>query len=791
MSARILVLEDDPDLRDVLCDLLTHEGYEVADASRGEDAVALAARGPFDLVVADVRLEGMDGLDALARMRVHQPDVRSVIITGYSSEEQTIRAVRLGVGEYIKKPFSMQDFLERVNAQLAIGRRSEGQAASSRGLRRVAAWTLRSLAAHLDGADVGDRRESVGRIAATLARSLGLDDDAAAAAGMGAQVAILIALDEGDAVSGWDEHPMLAEVVVLVNERWDGEGPKGVAGPDIPLAARIAAVAMALALAQDEPSAAAAERLRQEDSGRFDPRVLDCLATAPPSASTEVSTRLRGLLSLGRALEARGDVEAAHRAFLQVVRDAAESREAVDARHRLAALAVAIGHLDDAERHAVTALEAARRLGPVTAAAAALEAGVALLSARPQRARHFLEDALQLSVDLRLDAVAARARLALGSLGAEGPFDEALQVLLQPEHAAERALSATWLLPFTLEQAGAASSPTAARAATLLARDFPAQVQRLLDQGVLSAAARRAAADALAGNGGETARVVLARLSVDAEADVRRAAGAALQQGAHAPEAPLLRAYAFGGFEVFRGETRVDERAWHTQKAKWLFAYLLAHAQRPVSDDRLIELFWDGDVEKGKRGVYAATSTLRRALDAGQEADASRNRWIMRVGSTLQIDPSVPRWHDLDALETAFAEARQLERGGHRAEALDRTRRAVSVYRGPYLEGCYFDWALERRERIEAEVLAALLRLAEAALEGGQVRQGVEHAVRVLEVDVCHQEACALAMQGYIAEGRPQEALRLFERVEKALKRDLALDPAIRLVELYHRARLG
>lgn len=791
MTARILVLEDDPDLRATLCEALGDEGHEVADAARGEDAVAMAARGPFDLVVVDIRMDGMDGLEALERMRVHQPHARSLVITGYSSEEQMMRAVRLGVGDYLKKPFSLRDFLERVSTLLSSTRQSETQAAASRQLRRMAVWALQSLAATLDGLDVGHRRESAGHHAAALAISLGLDAEAVIAIRIGALGAAIIALDDADALLGWDEHALLSEVIATIDERWDGRGPKGVAGSDIPLSARIAAVALALALAQDEPSATAAERLRQDQPGRFDPRVLGCMATSRPPPSGEVSSRLRGLLLLGRALEARGDREGAQRAFSWIVRDGAEAREAVDARHRLAALAVAAGHVDDAVRHADAALEVARRLGPVTAASAGLDAAVTLLSACPARAKDIVEETLLVAVDLHLEVIAARARLVLGSLGVDGPFEHALHVLSQPENTSERALSAHWLLPFTLERVGTTPSPAATRAAVLLVRDFPAHVQRLIDRGALSPAGRRAVAEALAGQGGEAARAVLARLGADPDAEVRRAAVASLQERSREAEVPLLRAHAFGGFEVYRGEVRIDESAWHTQKTKWLFAYLLAHAQRPVSDERIIELFWDGDVEKGKRGVYAATSTLRRVLDLAHESEGGRHRWIVRTGSMLQIDPAVPLWHDLDEFEKTLAEARQLERDGHGALSLDRLRRAVSVYRGPYLEGCYLDWALERRERIEAEVLAALMRLADFSLEAGQVSQAIEFAGRVLEVDACHQDACAIAMQGHVVQGRSQDAIRLFERVERSLKRELDVDPSIRLVELYHKARLA
>ncbi|MBM3462535.1 MAG: response regulator, partial [Armatimonadetes bacterium] len=309
VKTHILVLEDDPDLREELTDLLTEEGYAVSAAGRGEDAVRLAGEIPFDLVIADVRMDGMDGLEALERMRGQ--DSARMVITGYASEADSIRAIRLGVDEYLKKPFSMRDFLDRVAALLQQRRLNRERQEAERAARRLTRSALESLAGVLDGAD-GGARVRAGRLASLLASRLGLDREAASEVGTAALVASM-----GEAARIADADPRLRAVADAVEERWDGGGPEGLAGADIPLEARVTAVAVEAA----ERPPQAAESLAREFPGRFDPRVLEALGSITseePVAEADAS-RIRGLLSLGEALHGRGDGESARRAFRQVV----------------------------------------------------------------------------------------------------------------------------------------------------------------------------------------------------------------------------------------------------------------------------------------------------------------------------------------------------------------------------------------------------------------------------------------------------------------------------------------
>lgn len=116
--ARVLVVEDDPSMKNILVDTLEDEGHDVKSAGDGKLATSLTRNNTFDLVISDVRLPGMDGVEVLTELRNIQPGVKCIVITGYASEDTPARAIRLGVDDYLFKPFSLTYFLKIVDRVL-------------------------------------------------------------------------------------------------------------------------------------------------------------------------------------------------------------------------------------------------------------------------------------------------------------------------------------------------------------------------------------------------------------------------------------------------------------------------------------------------------------------------------------------------------------------------------------------------------------------------------------------------------------------------------------------------
>ena len=114
-NAKILVVDDDPDTRDLLSEVLEGEGYQVVAASGAEEALAAGKAAPFEVILSDIRLgPDLNGLDVLRAFKSIQPDSEVILITAFGSMETAIEAVKAGAFDYLSKPFKIEDVLNRV-----------------------------------------------------------------------------------------------------------------------------------------------------------------------------------------------------------------------------------------------------------------------------------------------------------------------------------------------------------------------------------------------------------------------------------------------------------------------------------------------------------------------------------------------------------------------------------------------------------------------------------------------------------------------------------------------------
>ncbi len=115
---RILVVDDEENVRLTTSAILEQEGYAISTASDGRAALAQMARVPFDLVLTDLRMEGMDGSALLAEIHEKFPDVVAIVLTGYATIESSIEALRQGVYDYLVKPCVIEDLKRTVRRAL-------------------------------------------------------------------------------------------------------------------------------------------------------------------------------------------------------------------------------------------------------------------------------------------------------------------------------------------------------------------------------------------------------------------------------------------------------------------------------------------------------------------------------------------------------------------------------------------------------------------------------------------------------------------------------------------------
>lgn len=124
--ATLLVVDDDEQMLSSLLDALATIGHKVAGAASGLQALELAQETEVDLVVSDVRMAGMDGIETITRLTERRPDLKSIIITGYASDDVPVRAMDLSSCDYLFKPFTAEQLVQSVMRALNKPERRPG-----------------------------------------------------------------------------------------------------------------------------------------------------------------------------------------------------------------------------------------------------------------------------------------------------------------------------------------------------------------------------------------------------------------------------------------------------------------------------------------------------------------------------------------------------------------------------------------------------------------------------------------------------------------------------------------
>src|SRR5919205_1425998 len=326
---RILIVDDDATVRDVIGVLLGEEGYVCATATSAEQGVELARASEFHLVLCDMKMPGRDGLWLLDRLKAEQPSTAVIMLTAFGDTEAAVECLRRGAVDYLLKPPKATDLVRAIERALAkrrlefarqryrtslehrVREKTEELSRALRDVEGAYANTLYALVAALDAREheTSDHSQRVVRYTLGIAERIGVPaaDRPDIARGallhdigkIGVPDAIL--LKPGKLTSAeWDEmrrHPQIghkilesipflavpSQIVLSHQERWDGKGyPRGLAGEQIPLGARIFAIADTLdAITSDrpyrkgQPVEKAREEIRKYRGIQFDPRCVD------------------------------------------------------------------------------------------------------------------------------------------------------------------------------------------------------------------------------------------------------------------------------------------------------------------------------------------------------------------------------------------------------------------------------------------------------------------------------------------------------------------------------------
>lgn len=115
---KILIVDDSRELSDIICEYMEANGYKADTTTESLDALRLISANGYDLVVSDIHMPGMDGLELMAQIKARYPGLPVVLITGYSVSEARKIAMEKGADDFIGKPFHMKEIFDVVTRVL-------------------------------------------------------------------------------------------------------------------------------------------------------------------------------------------------------------------------------------------------------------------------------------------------------------------------------------------------------------------------------------------------------------------------------------------------------------------------------------------------------------------------------------------------------------------------------------------------------------------------------------------------------------------------------------------------
>ena len=115
---KILVVDDEPMIRELLSDFLSEEGYSISEATNGKEALEMIQKEPFNLVLSDIRMPEMSGFDLVKLVKKHSQRIGFILMTGFSTIYSEGDVRKIGADDYLPKPLDLSDLLEKVERVL-------------------------------------------------------------------------------------------------------------------------------------------------------------------------------------------------------------------------------------------------------------------------------------------------------------------------------------------------------------------------------------------------------------------------------------------------------------------------------------------------------------------------------------------------------------------------------------------------------------------------------------------------------------------------------------------------
>jgi DNA-binding NtrC family response regulator len=116
MTTKVLLVDDELDFLDVMRERLANRGMEVSTSASAVEALAQLETEHFDAVILDLKMPGMDGLEALNRIKEKRPEIQVILLTGHATVEKGVEAIKAGALDFVEKPADMESLAEKIKS---------------------------------------------------------------------------------------------------------------------------------------------------------------------------------------------------------------------------------------------------------------------------------------------------------------------------------------------------------------------------------------------------------------------------------------------------------------------------------------------------------------------------------------------------------------------------------------------------------------------------------------------------------------------------------------------------
>lgn len=248
---------------------------------------------------------------------------------------------------------------------------------------------------------------------------------------------------------------------------------------------------------------------------------------------------------------------------------------------------------------------------------------------------------------------------------------------------------------------------------------------------------------------------------------------------------PSLAVYCLGLFRVYQNDQPIH--AWPSNKGQAIFKYLLAHRDRPIAKEVLMELFWpEATSEAARNNLNVAIYGLRRALRQGYPEFSH----VLFQNDAYLLNPALHIWIDAEEFTQQIRAGQRLMLRGELEQAIYADRAAEALYQGEFFEeDRYEDWILPLRQSLQDEYLTLLDRLSRHYLKQEAYDACILMCGKLLTIDSCRENAHRRLMRCYSRQGHHHMALRQYQLCVEALQRELEVAPDEATQALYAQIR--